>query len=241
MNRNILILGASSAIGRATAMAFVEKGDMVYLAGREISELERLSTDMNIRYHLKDNAKTLYGELDIEKLESHHDFFNKVLTLLSQIDGIVYAMGYMGESIPKTLNINLNSAVNILEICANYLEQQKSGFIIGISSCAGDRGRKSNYIYGAAKGGLSIYLQGLRNKLFKNNIRVITIKPGFVDTQMTFGLPRLFLVAQPQDIGKAIANTVNKKSDVVYLPWFWRYIMLIIKNIPEAIFKRMSL
>lgn len=241
MNRNILILGASSSIGRATAMAFAEKGDTVYLAGREIAELERLSTDINIRYDLKDNTKALYGVLDIENIESHHDFFNRVLITTPQLDGIVFAMGYMGESVSKTLNINFNAAVNILEICAAYFEQQKSGFIIGISSCAGDRGRKSNYLYGAAKGGFSIYLQGLRNKLFNSNIRVITIKPGFVDTQMTFGLPGLFLVAQPQVIGKYIADTVNKKTDVFYLPWFWRYIMLVIKSIPEFIFKRMSL
>ncbi len=241
MNRNILIVGASSSIGRATAMAFAEKGDKIYLAGREVAELERLSTDIDIRYGLKDQSKTLYGELDIEKLESHHVFLNKILISMPQLDGIVFAMGYMGESVSKTLNVNFNSAVNFLEICAAYFEQQQSGFIIGISSCAGDRGRKSNYLYGAAKGGFSIYLQGLRNKLYKNNIRVITIKPGFVDTQMTFGLPGLFLVAEPQHIGKAISNTANRKSDIVYLPWFWRYIMLIIKNIPEFIFKRLSL
>lgn len=237
MNRNILILGASSAIGRATAMAFAEQGDTVYLAGRELFELERLSSDINIRY----NLKTPYGEFDIENIQNHPAFFKHVLTSLPQLDGVVFAIGYMGESIPKTLNINFNNAVNILEICAAYFEIQKSGFIIGISSCAGDRGRQSNYIYGAAKGALSLYLQGLRNKLFKNNIRVITIKPGFVDTQMTFGLPGLFLVAEPKNIGKSIANSIDKKSDIVYLPWFWRYIMLIIKNIPEFIFKRMSL
>ena len=241
MNRNILILGASSSIGRATAMAFAEKGDTLYLSGREMAELERLSTDIDIRYNLKDNAKTLYGELDIENIKSHQDFLNKVLISMTQLDGIVFAIGYMGESASKLLNINFNTAVNLLEILAAYFETQKSGFIIAISSCAGDRGRKKNYLYGAAKGGFSIYLQGLRNRLFKNNIRVITIKPGYVDTQMIFGLPGLFLVADPKNIGKAIANTVDKKSDIIYLPWFWRYIMLIIKSIPEFIFKRLSL
>jgi short-subunit dehydrogenase len=237
MNRNILILGATSAIGRAIAMSFAEKGDTVYLASRDISELERLSTDMNIRF----NAQFLYGEFDVENIKDHAVFFEKVLSSLSQLDGIIYAIGYMGESVSKTLNINLNNAVHILEICANYLEKQKSGFIIGISSCAGDRGRKKNYIYGTAKGGFNIYLQGLRNRLFKNNVRVITIKPGFVDTRMIFGLPGLFLVTDPQNIGKDIVNTINKKSDTFYLPWFWRYIMLVVRNIPEFIFKRMSL
>ncbi len=241
MHRNILILGATSAIGRATAMAFAERGDTLYLTGRELAELERLSTDIDIRYDLKKNTKTLYSELDIEDIKSHAAFSQKVLNEMPQLDGIVFAIGYLGESVTKVLEINFSHAVNILEIFATYFEAQKSGFIIAISSCAGDRGRKSNYIYGAAKGGLSIYLQGLRNRLFKSNVRVITIKPGFVDTQMIYGLPKLFLVAQPKDIGKAIAQTVTKKSDIVYLPWFWRYIMLIIKNIPEFIFKRMSI
>jgi len=117
----------------------------------------------------------------------------------------------------------------------------KRGFIIGISSVAGDRGRQSNYVYGAAKGALSLYLQGLRNRLHPSGVRVITIKPGFVDTAMTYGLPGMFLVASPQAVGESIASSPGKSADVVYLPWFWRYIMLIIKHIPEPIFKRLKL
>jgi decaprenylphospho-beta-D-erythro-pentofuranosid-2-ulose 2-reductase len=237
MNQHILILGATSSIARATAMAFAAKGDILYLAGRDSVELERISTDINIRF----NTKTFYGEFDIENLDSHPIFFEKVLKTFPELNGIVFAIGYMGESIPKTLHINFNYVVLLLEKFAEYLKNKKSGFIIGISSCAGDRGRQSNYIYGAAKGGLSLYLQGLRNKLFKDNVRVITIKPGFVDTQMTFGLPGLFLVAKPDKIGNAIANSIYQKSDIIYLPRFWKYIMLIIRHIPEFIFKRMSL
>lgn len=121
------------------------------------------------------------------------------------------------------------------------LRVKRRGFIIGISSVAGDRGRQSNYVYGAAKGALSLYLQGLRNRLYPRGIRVITIKPGFVDTAMTYGLSGLFLVASPQNIGERIVRSLDKSADVVYLPWFWRYIMMIIKHIPEPIFKRMKL
>jgi decaprenylphospho-beta-D-erythro-pentofuranosid-2-ulose 2-reductase len=136
---------------------------------------------------------------------------------------------------------NFTGAVSILSYCANYFEPLQRGFIIGISSVAGDRGRQSNYVYGAAKGALSLYLQGLRNRLFAKGVRVITIKPGFVDTAMTFGLPGLFLVATPQSIGERIVAALGKSADIVYLPGFWRYIMLIIKHIPEPIFKRMKL
>ena len=237
IKRNILILGATSSIGRATAIAFAEKGDTVYLAGRDLIELEKISTDIHIRYQ----TETYCSEFDIEKTDDHKSFFETVLKTITRIDGVIFAIGAMGESPIRIFNINLIFAVLILEICAKYFEKQKSGFIIGISSCAGDRGRQSNYLYGAAKGGFSIYLQGLRNKLFKNNIRVITIKPGFVDTPMTFGLPGLFLVASPEKIGQLISATPESKKDVFYLPWFWAYIMCVIKVIPEFIFKRMSL
>ena len=116
-----------------------------------------------------------------------------------------------------------------------------NGFIIALSSVAGDRGRQSNYIYGSAKGGLSVFLQGLRNRLFHSGVRVITIKLGFVDTAMTFGLPNLFLVASPQEVGKKIVKAVNRGRNVVYIPWFWRLIMGIICSIPECVFKRLKL
>ncbi len=141
----------------------------------------------------------------------------------------------------RIIDSNFTGAASILSHCANHFESMKSGFIIGISSVAGDRGRQSNYVYGAAKGALSLYLQGLRNRLYPGGVRVITIKPGFVDTAMTYGLPGLFLVASPQYMGNRIVAALGKSADVVYLPWFWRYIMLIIKLIPEPIFKRMKL
>jgi len=106
---------------------------------------------------------------------------------------------------------------------------------------AGDRGRQSNYVYGAAKGALTLYLQGLRNRLQTAGVRVVCVKPGFVDTAMTFGMPGLFLVASPEHVGERIARAVEGKTDVLYVPWFWRYIMLIIRAIPEAVFKRMKL
>lgn len=229
MARNILILGATSGIARGIAHAFAKKGDNLYLAGRDEFELVRMADDIKIRYNIK---------VDVLKFDIEH---YKTPPEIENLDGVVYAIGYMGTHIKKTLKINFVYAVDVLNHYAGYFDNKKKGFIIGISSVAGDRGRQSNYVYGAAKAGFTTYLQGLRNKLSKSKINVITVKPGFVDTAMTFGLPGLFLVADPGKIGEKIANAVDKKSDVLYLPWFWKYIMLVIKSIPEFIFKRLSL
>lgn len=241
----ILILGATSSIARATAMAFARQGFPLYLAGRDQSELARIASDLNIRYDIAVN----YGYFDAERTELHGEFFDKVRQSTQGLAGVVQAFGYISTTLPgksieedlKVISINFSGAVSILNLCSDYFSENKAGFIIGISSVAGDRGRQSNYIYCSAKSGLTTYLQGLRNKLHKSNVRVITIKPGYVDTPMAFGKPNLFLVESPEVIGEKIANTIHKNKDVFYFPWFWRYIMLVIKLIPENIFKRMNI
>ena len=241
----VLILGATSAIARATAAAFAARGDALYLASRDEDELQRIAADLRLRY----GVEVHYGLFDAETTASHEAFFKSFVQDMHYLSGVVLAFGYLGDQqagrdfkmAEKIILSNFTGAVSILSHCANYFEPLQRGFIIGISSVAGDRGRQSNYVYGAAKGALSLYLQGLRNRLFASGVRVITIKPGFVDTAMTFGLSGLFLVATPQHIGERIVAALGKSADVVYLPGFWRYIMLIIKHIPEAIFKRMKL
>lgn len=245
MSETVLILGATSAIARATAAAFAARGAALYLASRDLDELRRIAADLRLRY----GVEVRYGLFDAEATESHEAFMQSVIEAMHGITGVVLAFGYLGDQQAardfkvgtKVISANFTGAASILGHCANYFEPLKRGFIIGISSVAGDRGRQSNYVYGAAKGALSLYLQGLRNRLFASGVRVITIKPGFVDTAMTYGLPGLFLVASPHAIGERIVAALGKSSDVVYLPWFWRYIMLIIKHIPEPIFKRMKL
>ncbi len=245
MSDTILILGATSAIARATAAAFAAKGNDLYLAARDNDELERTTADLQIRY----GVKVSYGLFDAEAIETHEPFFQAVVQEMHGISGVVLAFGFLGDQLAardfkigaKVIANNFTGAASFLSICANYFEPLKFGFIIGITSVAGDRGRQSNYVYGAAKGALSLFLQGLRNRLSSSGVRVITVKPGFVDTAMTFGMPGLFLVASPEYVGNRIVGALNKSSDVIYLPWFWRYIMLIIKHIPEFIFKRMKL
>ena len=236
MKNAIVVMGATSGIGRGVAKAFAQKGHDLYVCGRDKEELIKLKNDLLIRYSFKINIKVfIINILDISFIENLSDIFQE------DIRGLVFCMGYKGDDISSILTINFTRAVLIIDSFAEYFKLKKSGFIIGVSSVAGDRGRQSNYHYGAAKAGLSVYLQGLRNQLTRYNVRVITVKPGFVDTRMTFGMPGLFLVANPDKIGQDIANAVNKKQDVLYLPWFWKYIMVIIKSIPEWIFKKMSL
>ena len=145
------------------------------------------------------------------------------------------------DAIRHTIDVNFTSAAVLLEQFAAYFAERRRGFLAVLSSVAGDRGRQSNYIYGASKAGLSAYLQGLRNRMYTLGVQVTTIKPGFMDTKMTFGLPGLFLVASPEQAGRAIHQAIRKKKDVAYVPWFWRYIMLIIRHVPERIFKRMKM
>ena len=245
MSEAVLILGATSAIARATAAAFAVRGAALYLASRDLDELRRIAADLRLRH----GVEVRYGLFDAEATGTHEAFLQTVIEEMPDLSGVVLAFGYLGDQQAardfsvgaKVIASNFTGAASILSHCANYFEPLKRGFIIGISSVAGDRGRQSNYVYGAAKGALSLYLQGLRNRLFASGVRVITIKPGFVDTAMTFGLPGMFLVASPQTVGERIVRALDKSADVVYLPWFWRYIMLIIKHIPEPIFKRLKL
>ena len=241
----VLLLGASSSIARATANAFAARGYKLCLAGRDVDELERDATDLRIRFDIE----TCHREFDADRMETHQPFFSEVQLLPGGIEGAVLAVGYLGDSLSSRNNPHLQRVLltnfvgpaAILALCADYLEARRGGFIVGISSVAGDRGRQSNYVYGAAKGGLSIYLQGLRNRLFPSDVAVLDVKPGFVDTAMTYGLPGLFLVASPAYVGERIVRAVLSRRDVIYTPWFWRYIMLIIRNVPEKVFKRLRL
>jgi len=246
VNKSVLILGATSAISRSTAEAFAARGYSLYLAGRDVRELERLASDLKIRCR----AEVHWGAFEAEDYDSHAGFIEQVKDEMGGLEGVLLAFGYLGEQRLSACDLaervaviarNLTGAINLLEPLAAYFEHRKTGFIIGISSVAGDRGRRSNYIYGSAKGGFSIYLQGLRHRLFRAGVRVMTVKAGFVDTAMTYGMPGLFFVARPAYVGEQIVRALEKGRDVAYIPWFWRYLMLVLKLIPESIFKRLKL
>lgn len=243
MNR-ILVLGGRSDIGRAIAYQFAKSGFDILLAGKNPLELSDDANDLQIRHGI--NAKTI--RLDVLDFDSHDRFIEEAG---SDLAGVVCVVGYMGNQIlgendfkeaRRIIDTNFTGCVSVLNRIAKLFELQKSGFIIGVSSVAGDRGRQSNYLYGSAKAGFSAYLSGLRNRLAKSNVSVITVKPGFVNTKMTSGLnlPPL-LTAQPEEVASDILKAVRRKKDIVYTKWFWKYIMVIIGAIPEKLFKRMKL
>jgi len=243
---NILILGATSTIAKHTIRLFAADEHSLYLVARNEDKLASMKQDMLVR-----GAKDVnYECLDLSDDKQHTDLISRVTETMGSIDIVLIAYGTLSDqnisiesyaNTLKELQINCLSVISLLTILANQMEQQGSGSIAVISSPSGDRGRQSNYIYGTAKGALTIFLQGLRNRLSKSNVHVLTIKPGFVDTPMTKDFKKGFLWANPEVISKGIYNAIKKKREVVYLPFFWRYIMFIIKSIPEKIFKYLSL
>lgn len=240
----ILVLGATSDIGFAIAKKFASKKFDVQLAARNTEQLQPFQSDIQIRYGVACSLHT-FDALDFA---SHQSFYNNLPT---KPDVTVYVIGYMNDNEKvinewneslRTINTNYTGAVSILNIVASDYAAKKRGAIVGISSVAGNRGRQSNYIYGSAKSAFTAYLSGLRNKLFHNGVHVMTVLPGFVYTKMTehLQLPKL-LTANPEEVADAVFAGVQKKKNVIYVKWFWKWIMLIITSIPESIFKKKKL
>lgn len=245
-HRPVLIVGATSAIARATAAELAHRGHALFLTARDAGELERIAADLRLRYEVPIES----AAFDLADTDTHETLLQQAESGLGALHGVVLASGNLGDAAltrkdetetARLLHINFTAPALLLNRIARALESRGAGFIVGIGSVAGDRGRQSNYVYGSAKGGLALYLQGLRNRLHASGVQVMTVKPGFVDTAMTYGLPGLFLVASPQDVGHDIVTALYKGRDTLYTPWFWRWIMLIIRSIPERFFKRLSL
>lgn len=240
----VLILGARSDIGKAVAHKFASLGHPIQLAARNASALAADKADMELRHGVAVNL------LEFDALETDtHESFVAALPQLPQV--AVCAVGLMGEQAEnehdiqaacRVMRSNYEGPASILAVLANSFEARGSGVLVGISSVAGDRGRATNYIYGSAKAGFTAFLSGLRNRLAKRGVHVVTVLPGFVATQMTEGmdLPAK-LTAEPSEVADAIARAVERKKDVVYVRPIWRLIMLIIRNIPERFFKSMKI
>jgi len=246
VSKTILILGARSDMARAIALAFATRGYDVQLAARNAAALEADKADLEVR----SRRKVTLHELDALDVAGHEAF---VAGLPVLPDVVVCAVGVMGEqadneaSVERTVAVlrsNFEGPASLFTVLANRMAARGSGTLVGISSVAGERGRAANYVYGAAKAGFTAFLSGLRNRLAKGKtgVHVVTVLPGFVNTAMTAGLdlPKK-LTAEPAEVGKAVWKAVEKGRDVVYVRPIWRLVMLVIRHIPEGVFKKLSI
>jgi len=244
--KTVLILGARSDIGLAAAHAFAARGYGVQLAARGAASLAEDAKDITVRHQ----APVTLHDVDALDLASHEGFVGGLPVLP---DVVVCAVGFMGEQqrneqsvteMATVLRSNFEGPASLLTLLANRFVARGAGTLVGISSVAGVRGRATNYVYGAAKAGFSAFLSGLRNRLahHKTGVHVVTVLPGFVATRMTAGmdLPKK-LTAQPAEVGEAIYAAVEKGRNVIYVRPIWQVVMLVIRHIPEGIFKKLAL
>lgn len=240
-----IIMGASSAMARAFARMQAEAGAALTLVGREAEDLERSAGDLRLR-----------GAADVRVVLADLRDASTFTPLLEQAEtheGKVNAALFAGSMPPQEavqedptllapmIADNFTGSAEFLMALAPEQIKRGAGEVVGVSSVAGDRGRFSNYAYGSAKAGFQTFLSGHRNRMARDGVHVMTVKPGFVDTAMTWGLPGLFLVASPADVARDIAKGLRKKRNVMYTPAFWILIMTIIRMVPERIFKKLSM
>lgn len=246
--KKIIVLGALSAIGEATARLYAAQGAHLVLAGRDEQRLSQVADDLSAR----GASKCTVWPLDLAKSDCMAEFKRMIEALGGSVDAVLLFYGVLGDQklaethqaeFDRIITVNFSSAVEWASAAARQLEKQDSGTLVAISSVAGDRGRQSNYVYGAAKSGLTTLVQGIAHRLAKTNARAVVIKLGFVDTPMTAHIKKSGpLWAKPDQIAAQVkAVTDNPKKPIVYAPWFWRWIMLIIRTTPAAILHKTNL
>ncbi len=239
-----LILGASSAMARALARSVATQGDSVLAAGRDMEDLAALAADCALR------GAPVAEALAFDARDPSG--FAAIRDRSAAAEGPLNIAVFVGSMPPQedidadpalivdTVTDSFTGPAQLVTLLAPLVEGTK-GTVVGVGSVAGDRGRIGNYVYGAAKAGFHTYMSGLRNRLTRAGAHAVTVKPGFVDTSMTWGLPGMFLDASPEDVAADILKAVRKRRDIIYTPFFWRYIMLIIRSVPEKIFKKLSI
>lgn len=242
----VLIVGATSAIASETAKQFAREGAHLFLTGRNSDRLAAVADDLRVR----GAARVETATLDVADLAGHGRVIDSAVASLGEIDVAMVAHGTLPnqercqeqvEETVEALHVNFTATVALLTLLANRLESQRHGCLAVIGSVAGNRGRRTNYVYGAAKGGVEIFLQGLRGRLYQSNVTVLTIKPGLVDTPMTAGLRKNALFADAGRVGRSIHRAIVRGKEVVYVPWFWRPIMGVLTSLPERVFRRLPI
>lgn len=244
--RKILIVGATSAIAEAVARIYAAQGEALYLLARDAQRAQAIADDLRVRGAVAAHG----GALDMSEFAAHADAIENACATLGGLDIALIAHGTLPDQercdadtdyALHQFAVNGSATIAMVSRIAQKLEAQGSGTLAVISSVAGDRGRASNYLYGSAKAAVAAYLSGLRQRLHARGVNVLTIKPGFVDTPMTAAFKKGALWAQPERIAHGIVHAIEKRRAVVYLPWFWRPIMCVIRAIPETIFRRIKL
>lgn len=243
--RKILIVGATSAIAEACARRWAERGDALFLLGRDGQRLHTIADDLRVR----GAAEVGVAVLDVNDVEEHEAAIEAGRVAMGGIDVALIAHGTLPDQAAcdrdarlalAGFHTNASSTLALMQRLAALLESQGEGHLAVISSVAGDRGRASNAVYGAAKAAVSAYASALRQRLGRRGINVLTIKPGFVDTPMTAGFTKGAIWATPDRVARGIVRAIDRGRSVVYLPWFWRPVMVVIGLLPEFIFRRMK-
>jgi short-subunit dehydrogenase len=242
--RRILVLGATSGIAEACCRLWANRGDKLFLVARSGEKLEAVAADLRTR----GASEVGTAIADLDQIDSHSTLLAHAINSLAGLDIVFVALGVLGDAreaehnfaeANRILQTNFVSAVSLLTWLANYCEQRHHGTLAVLSSVAGDRGRKSNYVYGSSKAGLTAYVDGLRNRIDREGVSVMTIKPGPVNTAMTEGMKGKF--ADVDVVAATLVKAIDKGTDVVYVPGIWRIIMGVIRVVPEFIFKKLNL
>jgi short-subunit dehydrogenase len=244
--KKILVLGATSGIAEATCRIWAAEGASLFLVARNADKLAAVAADLKTR----GAAYVDTAVADLDDTSAHATLLTHAINSLGGMDVAYLAHGILGdqakgekdfEVAAQILHTNFVSPVSLLTWLANYCVQRKSGVLAVISSVAGERGRKSNYLYGSSKAGLTAFLDGLRNRVDREGVTVLTIKPGPVKTAMTVGMKGAEKMADVNAVAKTIVGAIDKKKDILYVPFQWGPIMFVIRHIPESLFKKQNL
>jgi short-subunit dehydrogenase len=246
ITKKILVLGATSGIAEATCRIWAAQGAQLFLIARNAEKLAAVAAD------LKTRGASYVGTAvaDLDDTDKHAELLSHAVNSLTGMDVAYLAYGILGDQpraeqefdhAAQILHSNFVAPVSLLTWLANFCVQRRAGVLAVLSSVAGDRGRKSNYVYGASKAGLSAFLAGLRNRIDREGVTVLTIKPGPVKTAMTASMKGSEKFADVNKVAASIANAIDKRADNLYVPFQWQPIMFVIRNIPDRIFKKLNL
>lgn len=244
--KRILVLGATSGIAEATCRIWAAEGHSLFLVGRNPEKLAMVAADLRTRGAASVDTATA----NLDDTAKHPELLAHAINSLTGLDVAYLTHGILGDQpaaeqdfthAAQILHTNLIAPVSLLTWLANFCVQRRSGVLAVISSVAGDRGRKSNYLYGASKAGLSAFLGGLRNRIDREGVTVLNIKPGPVKTAMTTGMKGSAKFADVDKVARIIATAIDKRRDTLYVPFQWQPIMFVIRHIPERIFKKLNL